>query len=58
MVVKRFGLNYEKQPFSNKNINCLVNRGQGTDEMLRYIRDIENFTNSKIPLENEIVESF
>ena len=57
-AIKRFSLKYEKQPFSNKNINTLVNRGQGTDEMLRYIEEINLLTDSKIPIENEIVESF
>ena len=58
IVVKRFDLNYDIQPFSNKGINCLVNRGQGTDEMLRYIEDINNLTKSRVRIENEIVAEF
>lgn len=58
IIVKRFNLKYDKQPFSNKSINCLVNRGQGTDEMLRYMDDIKRLTYNKIPIENEVVEEF
>lgn len=58
IAIKRFNFKYEKQPFSNKNINTLVNRGQGTDEMLRYIEEINRLADSTIPIENEIVDSF
>ena len=58
IIVKRFNLKYDKQPFSNKSINCLVNRGQGTDEMLRYMDDIKRLTYNKIPIENEVIEEF
>ena len=58
LAVKRFKLYYDLQPFSDKTINCLVNRGQGTDEMINYIRKIEELTDGKIPVENEIVEAF
>lgn len=58
IVVKRFGLKYDIQPFSDKTINCLVNRGQGTDEMIRYINEMSELTDFKIPVENEIVENF
>jgi len=58
IAVKRFNLNYKLQPFSNKTINCLVNRGQGTDEMIRYINEINQLTDHTIPVENEIVNEF
>jgi UDP-N-acetylmuramate dehydrogenase len=58
IVVKRFNLQYDRQPFSDKTINCLVNRGQGTDEMIRYIEEIKLLTKGKIPVENEIVRGF
>jgi UDP-N-acetylmuramate dehydrogenase len=58
IAIKRFNLKFKTQPFSNKNINTLVNRGQGTDEMLRYIETINFLTDSSVPLENEILESF
>ncbi|WP_343557297.1 FAD-binding protein [Sphingobacterium sp.] len=58
IALKRFNFSYEKQPFSNKNINTMVNRGQGTDEMLRFIDEINRLADFKIPIENEIVEKF
>jgi UDP-N-acetylmuramate dehydrogenase len=58
IVVKRFGLNYEKQPFSDKTLNCLVNRGQGTAEMVRFIEEMKEKTKGRIPIENEVVEGF
>lgn len=58
IAIKRFSFEYEKQPFSHKNINTLVNRGQGTDEMLRYIEEINLLADSKVPIENEIVDGF
>ncbi|AOR77375.1 UDP-N-acetylmuramate dehydrogenase [Novosphingobium resinovorum] len=51
-------LRYEIQPFSDKTLNCLVNRGQGTDAMIKFIRDLEHMAQGEIPLENEIVEPF
>lgn len=57
-VVERFGLKYKLQPFSDKTLNCLVNRGQGTDEMIRFIDEMNHLTAGRIPLENEIVEPF
>jgi len=58
LVVKRFGINYEIKPFSNKTINCLVNRGQGTEEMVRFIEEMKDLTDNSISLENEIVNGF
>lgn len=58
IAIKRFNFKYDKQPFSNKNINTLVNRGQGTTEMLRFIEEIDKLTNSAVPIENEIVDPF
>ncbi|MBP1675644.1 MAG: FAD-binding protein [Bacteroidetes bacterium] len=58
IIIKRLNLKYDIQPFSNKTMNCLVNRGQGTDEMIRYIEEIKTLTNNLIPIENEIVEKF
>jgi UDP-N-acetylmuramate dehydrogenase len=58
IAVKKFNLQYKVQPFSNKTINCLVNRGQGTDEMIRYINEMKKLTNNKVPVENEIVDAF
>lgn len=58
IVVKRFGLNYKLQPFSDKTLNCLVNRGQGTAEMVRFIEEMKQKTKGRIPIENEVVEGF
>ncbi|WP_068471645.1 FAD-binding protein [Saccharicrinis aurantiacus] len=58
IVVKRFKLKYDIQPFSDKTINCLVNRGQGTDEMIRYIQEMKQLTNNNVAIENEIVDGF
>jgi UDP-N-acetylmuramate dehydrogenase len=58
IAVKRFGLNYPIQPFSDKTINCLVNRGQGTEEMVRFIDEMKLKTKGMIPIENEVVDQF
>lgn len=58
IVLKRFPLHYPLQPFSDKTLNCLVNRGQGTAEMVRFIRQMEDLVSGQIPLENEIVDEF
>lgn len=58
VAMRRFDISYELQPFSDKTLNCLVNRGQGTDEMIRFIRQLEELTEGRIPLENEIVDAF
>lgn len=57
-MLKRFDFDYQIQPFSDKTLNCLVNRGQGTDEMIRFIRYLETLINGRVPLENEIVDAF
>ncbi|MFS8038142.1 FAD-binding protein [Xanthobacter sp. AM11] len=58
IAVARFNIRYDLQPFSDKTINCLVNRGQGTDEMVRFIRELDQLSDGRIPLENEIVDGF
>lgn len=58
IVLKRFPLEYELQPFSDKTLNCLVNRGQGTAEMCRFIDQMKVLTDGRIPIENEVVEGF
>lgn len=58
IVLKRFPLNYALQPFSDKTLNCLVNRGQGTAEMCRFIDEMKVLTDGRIPIENEVVEGF
>lgn len=59
LAVSRFPLlSYDVQPFSDKTLNCLVNRGQGTDAMIKFIRDLEELIQYKVPIENEIVKPF
>lgn len=58
VLLRRFALSYDRQPFSDKTINCLVNRGQGTGEMVRFIHEMAVLTQGRIPLENEIVDGF
>lgn len=58
IAIKRFPLRYPTQPFSDKTLNCLVNRGQGSTAMVQYIKDMDRLTDGKLPLENEILEEF
>jgi UDP-N-acetylmuramate dehydrogenase len=58
IAVKKFGISYRKQPFSNKDMNTLVNNGHHTDEILDYISQIEKLLGDKVPIENEIVQGF
>lgn len=58
IIVKELNLQYDIQPFSNKTMNCLVNRGQGSSEMIRFIEEIKKLTDNRIPVENEVVEQF
>lgn len=58
LVLKTFEFDYALQPFSDKTLNCLVNRGQGTAEMVRFINQMEAMVGDVIPLENEIVGGF
>lgn len=57
-TVKRFGIRFTNQPFSDKTMNTLINNGHHTAEHLDYIEQIRRLTGDKIPVENEIVESF
>tara|TARA_B100000787_G_C16180417_1_gene291469 strand:+ start:668 stop:1675 length:1008 start_codon:yes stop_codon:yes gene_type:complete len=58
IAVKRFDISYRVQPFSNKDMNTLVNNGHHTDEILDYIDQLKKLTLGEIPIENEIVEKF
>ena len=58
IAVKRFGISYRKQPFSNKDMNTLINNGHHTDEILDYIFQLQKLVGDKIPIENEIVQGF
>lgn len=57
-TVKRFGIRFGKQPFSDKTMNTLINNGHHTDEHLAYLQQIENLIGSSVPIENEIVKPY
>lgn len=57
-TVKRFGLKFDMQPFSDKTMNTIVNNGQHTDVYLDYIEKINRLIGHSIPVENEIVRPF
>lgn len=57
-TIKRFGISYEKQPFSDKTMNTIVNNGQGSSVYVKYIREIESLIKDEVPIENEIVDGF
>lgn len=58
IAVKRFGITYRVQPFSNKDMNTLMNNGHHTDEILDYIDQLQKLVGDEIPMENEIVQRF
>lgn len=58
IAVKRFNLNYPRQPFSDKSLNVLINNGHHTDELLAYIQRMKEIIGNDVPIENEIVEPF
>ncbi len=57
-TVKRFGITYDKQPFSNKDMNTLINNDHSTDDLLDYLDQLHELIGNDIPIENEIVKKF
>lgn len=57
-TLKRFKLSFPEQSFSDKTMNTIINRGQGTQAVLDYLEKIEELIQGEVPLENEIVEKF
>lgn len=57
-TVKRFNIRYTEQPFSDKTMNTLTNRGQGTDSIRDYLRQLNRLVGDAVPIENEIVVGF
>lgn len=57
-TVSRFGFLYKNQPFSNKDMNTLINNGHHTDEILSYINQLNSWIENDVTIENEIVEKF
>lgn len=58
LAVKRFGIKFEKQPFSDKSLNVLVNNNHHTDDLLAYIDQMKSLVGMDVPIENEIVNPF
>jgi len=58
IAVKRFGLKFDNQPFSDKSLNVLINNNHHTDEILEYIHRMKEIIGNDVPIENEIVEPF
>lgn len=49
-----FGWKFETQPYSDKTLNCIVNRGQHTKEILGYIFTLRKIISSDVNIENEV----
>lgn len=47
---------FENQPFSNKTLNCITNRGQHTNEIISYINLLKSKLPQAIKIENEIIK--
>lgn len=58
ITINMFKICYTIQPFSDKDMNTLTNRGQHTDEFLRYIEQMESLVGDDLRVENEIVADF
>ncbi len=57
-VCRYFGWNFDLKPFSDKTMNCLTNRGQHTDEILKYIELLKAHLPATARLENEIIHDY
>lgn len=57
-TVKRFGIRFNRQPFSDKTLNMLINNSHHTDEILDYIDQIKGHVGENLQIENEIVDPF
>jgi UDP-N-acetylmuramate dehydrogenase len=55
---KRFGITFKNQPFSNKDMNTLINNGHHSSELVDYINQLDKLIGQEIELENEIVQKF
>jgi len=49
-----FGWKFKTQPYSDKTLNCIVNRGQDTKEILEYIYTLRKIISSDVKIENEV----
>lgn len=57
-VCAHFGWEFEVQPFSDKNMNCLANHGQHTDRFLEYIELLKKHLPETSIIENEIMTDY
>lgn len=57
-TARRFQINFDLQPYSDKTMNTIVNNGQHTDVYLDYINKISELIGNSVPVENEIVRPF
>ncbi len=55
LVCRYFGWKFDVQPFSEKTMNCITNRGQHTDCFLAYIELLRKRLPNSVRLENEIM---
>jgi UDP-N-acetylenolpyruvoylglucosamine reductase len=55
ITCRHFGIDYKNRVFSNKTMNCLVNKGVSTKQFLKYINKIQKITKNTVPLENIII---
>lgn len=56
-VCNYLGWQFAEQPFSDKTLNCITNRGQHTDYFLAYIEMLRKELPESVHLENEIMSS-
>lgn len=57
-TVKRFEINPPKKPYSNKNLNTIINNGLGSQAYIDYLDLLKEKIKDDIPLENEVVDEF
>lgn len=57
-TIRKFGITYTKQPFSDKTINMLINNGHHTDEIVDYVNQLRKLLGDKVTIENEFVDPF
>ncbi len=55
ITCKHFNIDYKNRVFSNKTMNCLINKEFSTKQFLEYINKIQKITKNTVPLENIII---
>lgn len=54
-ICRYFGWTFDIQPYSDKTLNCITNRGQHTNVFLQYIELLKAHLPEHVRLENEIM---